>query len=101
MGDPTVAKKTKYRTISLPMGISDEIDALIEELKYWPSRGAFVREACLVKIRDERKLLKELREAENPDSARNRGKRIIYAIADDDDKDYGFGCPRSAGRTKH
>ncbi len=59
MGDPTVAKKNKYRTVSLPMGISDEIDTLIEELKYWPSRGAFVREACLAKIKEERQKLRE------------------------------------------
>ena len=58
-----MARKSKYATISLPIGISDEIDELIEELGYWPSRGAFVREACLTKIREEKRWLKELREA--------------------------------------
>jgi Arc/MetJ-type ribon-helix-helix transcriptional regulator len=45
----------KYMTVSLPRGIAAEIDRLIEELGYWPSRGAFVREACLDKIRLERR----------------------------------------------
>ena len=52
-----------YVTISLPKAISDAVDELIDELGYWPSRGSFVREATLEKIREERKLLKELREA--------------------------------------
>ena len=69
-----MARKSKYATISLPIGISDEIDELIEELGYWPSRGAFVREACLTKVREEKRTLKELREAEDPRLARNRGK---------------------------
>ncbi|MFB0543794.1 MAG: hypothetical protein ACETVR_03335 [Candidatus Bathyarchaeia archaeon] len=41
-----------------------EIDLLIKELGFWPSRSAFVREACLEKIRRERQELKERREAE-------------------------------------
>jgi len=49
-----MARKSKYATISLPVGISDEIDELIEGLGYWPSRGAFVREAALEKLRRER-----------------------------------------------
>jgi len=58
-----MATKSKYVSISLPTGISDEIDTLIEELGYWPSRGAFVREACLDKIEKEKKRLREIREA--------------------------------------
>jgi Arc/MetJ-type ribon-helix-helix transcriptional regulator len=38
------------------------MDELIKELGYWPSRGAFIREAALDKIQKERKLLKELRD---------------------------------------
>ena len=59
-----VSGEKKYVTISLPKGIADTVDELIEELGYWPSRGAFVREACLEKIRDERRRLRELGEAE-------------------------------------
>ena len=54
-------KKKKYGGVSIPIGILEEIDELIRELRYWPSRGAFVRQACLEKIRRERKLLRELR----------------------------------------
>ena len=64
----------KYVTVSIPQAIAEELDALIKSLGYWPSRGAFVREACLTKIREEKRRLKELREAEDPRLARNRGK---------------------------
>ncbi len=46
-------EKRKFGGVSVPTGILDEIDRLINELRYWPSRAAFVREACLEKIRDE------------------------------------------------
>ena len=55
-----MSSKTRYATVSLPKGITDEIDQLIKAFGFWPSRGAFVREACLEKIRDEQKRL-ELR----------------------------------------
>jgi len=41
--------------------LTDEIDVLIEELGYWPSRGAFVREATLEKVRKEQERLLEMR----------------------------------------
>ena len=56
-------RNVKYVTVSIPVGIARDIDRLIEELGYWPSRGAFVREACIEKIWAERRKLKELREA--------------------------------------
>ncbi|MEM2170043.1 MAG: ribbon-helix-helix protein, CopG family [Candidatus Bathyarchaeia archaeon] len=61
-GPPRVnAKKTriKFSAISIPAKILEEIDELIEELGYWPSRSAFVREACLEKIKHEKERLKE------------------------------------------
>lgn len=58
--------KSKYVTISLTRGIGDAIDELIEELRYWPSRGSFVREACLEKIKAERQRLRELRDEVKP-----------------------------------
>lgn len=51
-----------YATVSIPRGIADAIDELIEELGYWPSRGAFVREATLQKIKEEQRRLLEIRE---------------------------------------
>ena len=55
-------ERTRYVTVSLPVGIARDIDELIEETGYWPSRGSFVREACLEKIWSERQKLKALKE---------------------------------------
>ncbi len=56
-------ERTRYVTVSLPVGIARDIDKLIEETGYWPSRGAFVREACLEKLLwSERQKLKALKE---------------------------------------
>jgi Arc/MetJ-type ribon-helix-helix transcriptional regulator len=68
-----MATKSKYVTISLPTGISDEIDELMEELGYWPSRGAFAREACLTKIREEKQMLREIKEAEKKEGEEKQG----------------------------
>jgi metal-responsive CopG/Arc/MetJ family transcriptional regulator len=57
-----MASKSKYANISIPKSIANEIDELIEELGYWPSRGAFAREPCITKIKEKRRL-KRLREA--------------------------------------
>ncbi len=61
-----MASDTKYATVSIPRGIADAIDALIEELGYWPSRGSFVREATLMKVQEEQKRLMELRKSREP-----------------------------------
>lgn len=52
-------KQRKFGAVSVSIGILEEIDKLIKELCFWPSRGAFVREACLEKIRRERDRLKK------------------------------------------
>ena len=62
----------KYATISIPVALAEAIDELNKELGYWPSRGAFVREAVLEKLRDERLRLAELRKAK-PDGASAEG----------------------------
>jgi len=56
-----LSEKTKYVTVSIPRGIARDIDSLIKELGYWPSKSSFVREACLEKIWSERKKIRELR----------------------------------------
>jgi len=67
LGFISVAERNKYRTVSIPAGITEEIERLIEELRYWPSISSFVREATLEKLKAERRNLRELREAkENP-----------------------------------
>ena len=53
--------RVRFSAVSIPEPILEEIDRLIEELGYWPSRSAFVREACLEKIERERRRLEELR----------------------------------------
>jgi len=45
----------KYVTISILKSIADQIDELIKKHGNWPSRGAFVREACITKIETEKK----------------------------------------------
>ena len=55
-------ESVQYATISIPLAIAGEIDKLIGELGYWPSRSSFVREACLEKIYKEHQRLKELKE---------------------------------------
>jgi len=59
-------KGRKFGSVSLPMGVLEVIDALINELRYRPSRSSFAREACLEKIRRERNRLKELKDPDNP-----------------------------------
>ena len=48
-----MGKKAKYRTVSLPTGLTDEVQKLMNELGYWPGVSAFVREAALEKVRKE------------------------------------------------
>ncbi len=57
-----MGEESKYTTISFPKDIVEAIRKLIKELKYWPSITSFAREAVLEKIKQERKVLKELRE---------------------------------------
>lgn len=66
-------KKTEYVHVSIPLGIAKDIDKLIEELGYWPGRSAFAREACLEKIREERRRLKELRGGRGRGEGRGEG----------------------------
>lgn len=55
-----MSESTKYVTVSIPRGIANDIDSLIKQLGYWPSKSSFVREACLEKIWSERKKIREL-----------------------------------------
>ena len=64
----------KYVTVSIPQAIAGEMDSLIKSLGYWPSRGAFVREACLTKIREEKRRVIELKAIKGSNLAWNRGK---------------------------
>jgi len=51
--DQREPKKTKYKTVSIPRGLTDDIQKLMDEYGYWPSMSAFVREAALEKLKRE------------------------------------------------
>ena len=55
---------TKYRTVSIPLGIADDIEELMEKFGYWPSVGSFVREATIKMVTEWQDRLKE---TEDPD----------------------------------
>jgi len=57
-----VTEKIKFNPISFPRGVADLIEELIEARGLWPSVSAFVNEACLEKIEEEKKRLQALRE---------------------------------------
>ena len=59
-----MSESTKYVTVSIPRGIARDIDGLIKELGYWPSKSSFVREACLEKII--RELRNNKKKTDNP-----------------------------------
>lgn len=40
-----MTEKYKYRTVSIPTGITNEIEHLIEQLRYWPSARKHLRES--------------------------------------------------------
>ncbi|MEM2314274.1 MAG: hypothetical protein QXN40_05860 [Candidatus Bathyarchaeia archaeon] len=46
--------RVRFSAVSIPLPLLEEIDDLIEKVGYWPSRSAFVREACIEKIERER-----------------------------------------------
>ena len=75
-------QEQKYITVSIPRGIAVEIDRLIDELGYWPSRGAFVREACLERIRKERRRLRELKEAKEGTNQSERASKPVSLSAE-------------------
>ena len=64
------AKKIEYKTVSLPRRLADDIQEIMDEFGYWPSLGAFVREAALEKLRRERQSLVKM--VEEPIMAFNR-----------------------------
>ena len=47
------SKRVEWKTVSIPKGLADDIQKVIDEFGYWPSLGAFIREAALEKLRRE------------------------------------------------
>lgn len=48
-----------WKTVSIPSRLAGDIQKLIDELGYWPSVGAFTREAAIRHIIHIKELLKE------------------------------------------
>jgi len=46
---------TRFATISLPTPLIEEIERLIVELRYWPTKTDFIREAVVEKLERFRK----------------------------------------------
>jgi len=44
----------KYRTVSIPRPLADDVAKFLEEVGYWPSLSSFIREACHEKLYVER-----------------------------------------------
>ncbi|GAH25029.1 unnamed protein product, partial [marine sediment metagenome] len=49
-----IGSGTTFPGFSLPKGLADDIQKIIDEFGYWPSLGAFIREAALEKLRREK-----------------------------------------------
>ena len=43
-------RRLPYRSISLPARLIEEIEGVVKELGYWPTKTAFIREACLERL---------------------------------------------------
>ena len=46
-----MSKPSKSTSVTFPKEIIEAVRKLIDDLKYWPSLEAFVREACLENLR--------------------------------------------------
>jgi len=51
--------KKKYRSISLPTQLIEKVEHIINQLGYWPSIAAFIREAILAQVEKYQKEIKE------------------------------------------
>jgi len=57
-------RRQPYSSISIPIRLLKEIEKLAKELGYWPTKTAFIREACLEKMEKHRKELETRSHAE-------------------------------------
>jgi len=56
--------RQSYSSISVPARLLEEIEKLVKVMGYWPTKTAFIREACLEKMEKHRKELEARRLAE-------------------------------------
>jgi Arc/MetJ-type ribon-helix-helix transcriptional regulator len=43
-------KRLPFTSVSLPKPLMDKVERIVNELKYWPTKASFVREAVLEKL---------------------------------------------------
>lgn len=48
--------RSEFRTVSLPSSLVEEVERLVDVLRYWPTKTDFVREAVLEKLERYRNL---------------------------------------------
>jgi len=63
-------KRQSYSSISVPTRLLQEIEKLVKVVGYWPTKTAFIREACLEKIEKYRKELEARRLIEEAERSR-------------------------------
>ncbi|MFQ6080482.1 MAG: ribbon-helix-helix domain-containing protein [Candidatus Bathyarchaeia archaeon] len=54
-------RRQPYSSISIPTRLLKEIEKLVKEIGYWPTKTAFIREACLEKLEKHKKELEARR----------------------------------------
>lgn len=64
--------------LSIPTAIADDVDEVLSERGYWPSKGAFVREACIEKIWNERRKIQELKKTPLKRAWNNSPSHSVY-----------------------
>lgn len=47
-----------WTTVSIPRPLAEDIRKFVDAVGYWPSVGAFIREACITKMEMERERLR-------------------------------------------
>ena len=48
--------RSEFRTVSLPASLVEEVEKVVDGLRYWPTKTDFVREAVLEKLERYRNL---------------------------------------------
>jgi Arc/MetJ-type ribon-helix-helix transcriptional regulator len=57
----------EFRTVSLPSSLVERVEKTVNDLRYWPTKTDFVREAVLEKLERFGQIQKKLEEEEKPE----------------------------------
>jgi metal-responsive CopG/Arc/MetJ family transcriptional regulator len=58
------SKRAQFTSVSMPKALMDEIERVVKELRYWPTKTAFVHHACLEELERYKKELEERKREE-------------------------------------